>query len=62
MKERLLENNEISLALKQCDELCSKARQQLEESKVEIYIIHMFMFIRVSSVTCPQYKKYFILR
>ena len=49
MKERLLENNEISLALKQCDELCSKARQQLEESKVKIYIIHMFMFIRVSS-------------
>ena len=34
MKERLLENSEISKALRQCDELCCAARQQLEESKV----------------------------
>lgn len=42
MKERLLENNEMSQALQKCDELCSTARQQLEESKVERYMIYTF--------------------
>jgi hypothetical protein len=39
MKERLLENSEISKALKQCDELCCAAKQQLEESKVRKSIV-----------------------
>ncbi|XP_028405416.1 dynein heavy chain domain-containing protein 1-like isoform X2 [Dendronephthya gigantea] len=38
MKERLLESNEISQALKQCDEACKTARQQLEETKALLEI------------------------
>ena len=51
MKERLLENSEISQALKQCEELCSTARQQLEESKVRKYIIHCYNFVNSNAAT-----------